>query len=99
MKHALGFMEKTLDFGHAEKAPELDESTECWYLPLFAVYYPKKPGSVRCVFDPSAKFEGVSFNDVLLTGPDLVNSSAISTRLCCDNCGYRTNVLSLLCSR
>ena len=74
MKHALDFMEKILDCGHAEKAPELDGSTERWYLPLFTVYHPKKPGSIRCVFDSSAKFEGVSLNDVLLTGPDLVNS-------------------------
>jgi hypothetical protein len=76
MKHALGFMEKILDCRHTEKAPELDGSTECWYLhvPLFTVYHSKKPGSIRCVFDSSAKFEGVSLNDVLLTGPDLVNS-------------------------
>ena len=74
MNHALDFMRRIIDNGHAEQAPELDSNTECWYLPLFAVYHPKKPGSIRCVFDSSAKFEGVSLNDVLLTGPDLVNS-------------------------
>ncbi|KAK3101561.1 hypothetical protein FSP39_004496 [Pinctada imbricata] len=72
MDHAVGFMRKILDCGHAEVAPDLD--TECWYLPLFAVYHPKKPGNIRCVFDSSAKYDGVSLNDVLLTGPDLVNS-------------------------
>ncbi|XP_056017478.1 uncharacterized protein LOC130053872 [Ostrea edulis] len=74
MKHAIGFMKKILDCEHAEEAPELHASTECWYLPLFAVYHPKKPGNIRCVFDSSAKYGGVSLNDVLLTGPDLVNS-------------------------
>jgi hypothetical protein len=51
MKDALGFVEKILDCGHGEKVPELDGSTECWYLPRFTVYHPKKPGSIRCVFD------------------------------------------------
>ncbi|XP_061190337.1 uncharacterized protein LOC133198227 [Saccostrea echinata] len=74
MEHVIGFMKKILRNGHAEPAQELDLNTECWYLPLFAMYHPKKPGSVRCVFHSSAKYEGISLNDVLLTGPDLVNS-------------------------
>ena len=35
---------------------------------------PKKPDQIRLVFDSSAIYEGVSFNSVLLPGPDLVNS-------------------------
>nr|XP_027235545.1 uncharacterized protein LOC113826820 [Penaeus vannamei] len=60
--------------GHAEIAPPLKENEECWYLPVFGVYHPKKPSRIRCVFDSAAKFRGTSLNDVLMTGPDLNNS-------------------------
>ena len=67
-------MREILDSGHAEIAPPLEEGTECWYLPLFGVYHHKKPNQIRGVFDASARFDGVSLNDVLLTRPDLTNS-------------------------
>ncbi|XP_063448356.1 uncharacterized protein LOC134727857 [Mytilus trossulus] len=72
--HVYEFMGKLLTNGHAEVAPQITEQTECWYLPLFAIYHSKKPGNIRCVFDSSAKFNDISLNDVLLSGPDLVNS-------------------------
>ncbi|XP_035986523.1 uncharacterized protein LOC118560020 isoform X2 [Fundulus heteroclitus] len=72
--HFLEFMENMLTRGHAEVAPSLVHNQECWYLPLFGVYHPKKPTKIRVVFDSSAPYEGVSLNDVLLTGPDLNNS-------------------------
>ncbi|XP_056393184.1 uncharacterized protein LOC130285449 [Hyla sarda] len=71
--HFFTFMKKIFENGHAEIAPKLKDFEECWYLPMFGVYHPKKPGQIRVVFDSSAKFEGVSLNDVLLTGPDLNN--------------------------
>lgn len=43
---------------------------ECWYLPMFGVNHPKKPSSIRVVFDSSARYGGVSLNDVLMKGPD-----------------------------
>ena len=68
------FMKEILDNDHAERAPPLDENKECWYLPLFGVYHPKKPTQICGVFDSSAKHQGIALNDVLLSGPDLANS-------------------------
>lgn len=73
-EHFIGFMQKMLDNQHAEQAPPLQSDQECWYLPIFGVYHPQKQGQIRVVFDSSAKHEGVSLNDVLLSGPDLNNT-------------------------
>ncbi|XP_052406346.1 uncharacterized protein LOC127952103 [Carassius gibelio] len=70
----LEFMEKMFKKAHAEVAPPVQPGQECWYLPLFGVYHPRKPDRIRVVFDSSASCEGVSLNDVLLTGPNLNNS-------------------------
>ena len=72
--HMVEFMAKVFERGHAEVAPPLDANEECWYLPLFGVYHPKKLDKIRVVFDSSAKLQGVSLNDLLLKGPDLTNS-------------------------
>ncbi|XP_073714235.1 uncharacterized protein [Misgurnus anguillicaudatus] len=72
--HFIDFMKKIFENKHAEEAPLIQGEKECWYLPSFGVYHPKKPGQIRIVFDSSAWFEGVSLNDVLLRGPDLNNS-------------------------
>ncbi|XP_021332949.1 uncharacterized protein [Danio rerio] len=73
-EHFVDFMGKIFENGHAELAPQLQENEECWYLPMFGVYHPKKPGQIRVVFDSSAQHQGVSLNDVLLTGPNANNS-------------------------
>ncbi|XP_056014066.1 uncharacterized protein LOC125674154 [Ostrea edulis] len=73
-QHVLEFMDKIFTRGHAEKAPTIPQDQECWYLPMFGVYHPKKPNSIRVVFDSSARHEGLSLNDVLMKGPDLSNS-------------------------
>ncbi|XP_068209384.1 uncharacterized protein [Palaemon carinicauda] len=73
-EHFLTFMSKIFDNNHAELAPPLKDHEECWYLPLFGVYHPKKPDQIRGVFDSSAKCHGVSLNSVLLTGPNLTNN-------------------------
>ncbi|XP_073435740.1 uncharacterized protein [Dendrobates tinctorius] len=72
-EHFLLFMKNIFERGHAEVAPPLKEKEECWYLPIFGVYHPKKPGQIRVVFDSSSSYEGVCLN-VLLTGPDLNNT-------------------------
>ena len=66
------FMQKMLEEGHAEKAPERYERV--WYVPHHGVYHPKKPEKLRVVFDCSADFQEHSLNRHLLQGPDLTNS-------------------------
>ncbi len=68
------FMKKLFQNHHAERAPPIHEDEECWYLPIFGVYHPQKPGQIRVVFDSSAQHQGISLNNVLLSGPDLNNS-------------------------
>ncbi|XP_014676616.1 PREDICTED: uncharacterized protein LOC106816503 [Priapulus caudatus] len=73
-EHLVTFMEGIIDSRHAEVAPVLHSEEECWYLPFFGIYHPKKPDKIRGVFDSSATHEGTSLNKVLLKGPDLTNS-------------------------
>ncbi len=53
-EHFVDFMRKIFENEHAELAPQLQKNEECWYLPMFGVYHPKKPGQIRVVFDSSA---------------------------------------------
>ncbi|XP_063399006.1 uncharacterized protein LOC134683625 [Mytilus trossulus] len=73
-EHVIQFMQKIIENGHAEIAPPLAISSECWYLPMFGIYHPRKPDNIRVVFDASAVCNGHSLNNVLLKGPDLTNS-------------------------
>ena len=54
-------------------ADELDVSSLTWTLPHFPVTNPRKP-KVRIVYDCAAKHNGIALNDMLMQGPDLVNS-------------------------
>nr|CAB3263161.1 uncharacterized protein LOC104265735 [Phallusia mammillata] len=70
-------MQSYLEKGYAREIPREEiESVDgvCWYLPHHPVLHPRKPDKVRVVFDCAAKHKGVSLNDVLMQGPDLVNS-------------------------
>ena len=45
-----------------------------WYVPHLPVLNPNKPDKVRRVCNAASKFEGVSFNDNLMAGPDILQS-------------------------
>ena len=51
-----------------------DSAESEWYLPHFPFFNPHKPEKLRIVFDCAAKSMGVSLNDALSQGPDLMNS-------------------------
>ncbi|XP_058446466.1 uncharacterized protein LOC131427358 [Malaya genurostris] len=75
-KQILEFQEK----GYAHKASEKELLTSdpkrVWYLPLGAVVHPKKPNKVRVIWDAAAEVAGISFNSMMLKGPDLLTPLA-----------------------
>lgn len=71
--HFLAFMEKLIQNRSRQTRPPFKRGGK-WYLPLFGVYHPRKPKQIRVVFDSSARYNGVSLNDILLKRPDLNNS-------------------------
>ncbi|XP_063894313.1 uncharacterized protein LOC126055473 [Helicoverpa armigera] len=67
-------MDSLIEKGYAEKAPLERTPGRTWYLPHFDVFNPMKPEKLRIVHDAAAKTRGMSLNDYLLTGPDLLQS-------------------------
>ncbi|XP_055589164.1 uncharacterized protein LOC129741453 [Uranotaenia lowii] len=63
-------------YAHKATAKELRETDpeKTWYLPLGVVQNPKKPEKVRLIWDAAARVNGISLNDTLLKGPDLLTS-------------------------
>lgn len=89
--HYKTFMEEIISKGNAELAPTPIAGETVWYLPHHGVYHPNKPDKLRVVFDCSAKFCGVSLNDTLLTGPDLINP------LVGVLCRFRKEAVAIIC--
>jgi len=76
LQHYKEFMEKLFvkDYARPTPADELKPPEgKSWYIPHFGVYHPKKPDSIRVVFDCSATYAGMGLNKELLQGPDLTN--------------------------
>ena len=68
-------MEEIIAKGCAETVEEHDKQSgdhRVWYIPQHGVFHPKKK-NIRVVFDCSARFESISMNDQLFSGPDLLN--------------------------
>ncbi|KAK0152254.1 hypothetical protein N1851_006383 [Merluccius polli] len=89
--HYKAFMADVISNGDAEPVPETAVEEVCWFIPHHGIYHPKKPGKLRVVFDCSAKFHGISLNDTLLTGPDLINS------LVGVLCRFRREAVAIIC--
>ena len=90
-QHYTQFVEGMIKNGHAETANGTASLGEVFYIPHHGVYHAKKPDKLRVVFDCSAKFQGKSLNDHLLTGPDLVNS------LFGVLCRFRHHPIAIMC--
>ncbi|XP_053976366.1 uncharacterized protein LOC128875067 [Hylaeus volcanicus] len=67
-------MRRLIENGYARKVDKKSKGMRSWYLPHFGVQNVNKPGKVRLVFDAAAKTAGVSLNDQLDSGPDLLRS-------------------------
>ncbi|XP_052562663.1 uncharacterized protein LOC120431010 [Culex pipiens pallens] len=67
---------QTKGYAHKATALELEgaDPKRGWYLPLGVITNPKKPEKVRIIWDAAAKVNGVSFNSMLLKGPDMLTS-------------------------
>ncbi|XP_053698795.1 uncharacterized protein LOC128745743 [Sabethes cyaneus] len=66
-----------LEKGYVRKLTELELKTSTskeWYLSVFPVVNPNKPGKARLVWDAVAPAYGVSLNSLLLKGPVLLTS-------------------------
>ena len=75
-KHC-AIIEDYIDKGYARKLSPVEAAIPTpkqWFLPHHPVRNPDKPDKVRIVMDAAAKHDGVSLNDQLHTGPDLLNS-------------------------
>ena len=69
----VNFMSEIIEKGYARKVNTEEQAPQqgkVWYLPHHGVYHPKKPNSIRVVFDCSARYQGESLNDHD-QGPDL----------------------------
>ncbi|XP_058443868.1 uncharacterized protein LOC131425755 [Malaya genurostris] len=75
---AKALQEKILDYrtkGYIRMLTTEEEAVHkgrSWYLPIFPVVNPNKPGKLRIVWDAAAKVGNLSLNSFLLKGPDQV---------------------------
>ena len=67
-----------MDKGYVRKVPRNEllstKAEPQWYLPHHPVLNPNKPEKVSQVCNAALKYKGVALNDLLMTGPDLLNN-------------------------
>ena len=72
-------VQKLVDQSFVIKVPpeNIDHSQQEWYMPQQVVFTPEKSTKIRLVFDSSSKaHDGLSLNDHLEKGPNLLTSTA-----------------------
>jgi hypothetical protein len=80
-----------IDKGYLRKVPPHEKlPPEVWYL-LPIIRMDKSTTKVRMVFDCSAKYEGISLNDVIYAGPKL-QKNLFDVLFC-----FRRNPIALAC--
>ncbi|XP_058803555.1 uncharacterized protein LOC131671274 [Phymastichus coffea] len=67
-------MDRLIENGYATKTKVNAKNPRERYVSHFGVQNVNKPGKVRLVFDAAEKTDGISMNDLLDTGPDLLES-------------------------
>ena len=68
------------------------------YIPHTGVYHPRKPEKIRVVFDCSAEYAGISLNDYLLTGPNLMNGMmGVLLRFRKEDNAFMVDIQSMFC--
>ena len=69
--------------GYVRKLTDAELNTrkaQEWYIPVFPVTNPNKPGKIRLVRDAAAAAYGISLNSLLLKDPDLLTSILVQFR-------------------
>lgn len=71
-------IEKDIESGYVREVSKEEllatRDARQWYLPHHGVMHPHKPGKLRRVCNAASKYRGISLNDVLVSGPDLLQS-------------------------
>ncbi|UYV84339.1 hypothetical protein LAZ67_X001892 [Cordylochernes scorpioides] len=71
-----GKFDEYLEKGYIRKLDSIEVtkgSERTWYISHFGVTNPNKPGKLRLVFGAAARSNGVSLNEALSKGPDLIS--------------------------
>ena len=68
-------MQEIIGEGHARQVTdqEVPDGRPVFYLPLHVVTRPDKPGKFRVCQDAASRVSGTCLNDLILSGPDLMN--------------------------
>ena len=95
-------VEAYISDGHAKLVEDCDSNDQGqWFLPHHAVFKRSNPSKCRVVFDCAAEYKGISLNDAVLQGTELLEQSGwcadqIQERACGSDWGHQADVPSVL---